>query len=277
MTPRLLRLLSPTTVFLCATAIAQIPNLPDVDAFNPENGHTYRLLFLRPRLTWDNARVVAFSQTLNGVRGHLATITSESEQRFIEQLANSSMWYRETLWLGGFQPSGSPEPDGSWQWVTGEPFTYSNWYRSLLTGELLEPNDDSPYLNDGKGEYLSEMYPDIVGSNGVPTRYWNDNSAKDSGGLGLNNLRPFIIEFTPGYHPRLEGSDLLNWQRSLGFRPGQFKFFHPADFNGDLEIDAVDLQLWRTSVPEPTSTSLLVTVAGLALWLQRAARRRCVV
>src|SRR5690606_1132976 len=31
------------------------------------------------------------------------------------------------VWLGGFQLPGSVEPGEGWSWVTGEPFSYSNW------------------------------------------------------------------------------------------------------------------------------------------------------
>ena len=30
-------------------------------------------------------------------------------------------------WLGGFQGVGVNEPAGGWEWVTGEPFDYTNW------------------------------------------------------------------------------------------------------------------------------------------------------
>lgn len=37
-------------------------------------------------------------------------------------------------WLGGFQPDGSSEPSGGFQWSDGEPFNYTN-------GDTNQPND----------------------------------------------------------------------------------------------------------------------------------------
>lgn len=52
--------------------------------------------------------------------GHLVTITSEDEQRIVEGLiANGT---KNCYWLGGRQVTGR-----EYVWVTGEPFTYSNW------------------------------------------------------------------------------------------------------------------------------------------------------
>lgn len=54
--------------------------------------------------------------------GHLATITSQGENDFI----TGHFWTHDSF-LGGYQPSGSQEPAGGWQWVTGETWSYTNW------------------------------------------------------------------------------------------------------------------------------------------------------
>lgn len=80
------------------------------------NGHYYQL-FSTLR-TWDNARWAA-----EQMGGYLATITSPAENSFVTSLLPDGF----NAWLGGFQPAGSPEPAGNWQWVTGEAFSYVNW------------------------------------------------------------------------------------------------------------------------------------------------------
>lgn len=92
-------------------------------ARNPDNGHHYELVSVP--LSWDAARAAAESRTLAGVRGHLVTITSPTENGFI--VAAFGALLGSSPWIGGFQPAGSPEPAGNWQWVTGEPFSYTNW------------------------------------------------------------------------------------------------------------------------------------------------------
>ncbi len=86
------------------------------------NGHYYEVILVPEGIDWQAAYNAA-----NAAGGYLATITSQAENDFVYSLAsiNTAFWTPgrgETSigpWLGGFQPDGSPEPDGNWQWVTG--------------------------------------------------------------------------------------------------------------------------------------------------------------
>ena len=93
------------------------------------NGHFYEVVYVPERISWTDAKTDA---ELKG--GYLATTTSAEENSFVFSLVTTpACWTSGTPgtslgpWLGGFQPTGSPEPDGNWQWVTGEPFTYTYW------------------------------------------------------------------------------------------------------------------------------------------------------
>jgi len=105
---------------------------------NSANGHYYSAICVPGGITWSNAKMQAEALTHEGMAGHLATITSQSENDFIvttfPEVIADPHW-----WIGGFQPPGSPEPDGNWQWVTGEPFVYTNW--------RLNPPEPSDSLN----------------------------------------------------------------------------------------------------------------------------------
>ena len=79
-------------------------------------------------------------------------------------------------WLGGFQPEGSPEPAGGWQWVTGEPFNYTNW-------TIQEPDNGTGgtenrlHFHDGR----------------TPLPYastWNDARPEA-------NLNSYVVEYVP--------------------------------------------------------------------------------
>lgn len=93
-------------------------------------GHYYEVISEPDGIDWESADSAALAQG-----GYLATITSEAENAFAYSLAalDEDYWTpgRGTTsvgpWLGGFQPEDSPEPDGNWQWVTGEPFAYTHW------------------------------------------------------------------------------------------------------------------------------------------------------
>jgi hypothetical protein len=93
------------------------------------NGHWYELVIDPNAISWDSANAAAAA-----LGGHLATITSAEENAFVYSLISDYSGDPIWPWLGAFQPSGSSEPAGGWQWVTGEPFVYANW----IPGE---PND----------------------------------------------------------------------------------------------------------------------------------------
>jgi hypothetical protein len=63
--------------------------------------------------TWQQAQVDAIKRG-----GHLAAITTPEEQAAVVSIGI----YKE-YWLGGTDSN----IEGQWEWVTGEPFTYSNW------------------------------------------------------------------------------------------------------------------------------------------------------
>jgi hypothetical protein len=227
-------------ILVALVVAASISTAAAVDILNPDNGHYYRTASPRSA-TWEAANLYAFQQVRDGMRGHLVTITSAAEQQFL--MANYGAG--GTYWTGGYQPPGSPEPGGNWQWVTGEPFEYSNWYAAG------EPN------NALGNEFVIELFS--------PSGGWNDTH--------LGKVEPWfpqlfdkqwIVEFTPGYTPVLDGSAFLLWQRSVG-RGG----FSPADFDGDLRVDSDDLALWKeysgdgpqppASVPEPATVVIALT------------------
>jgi hypothetical protein len=95
------------------------------------NGHDYAIVEF-PNETWESASM-DITTTLPGY--HLATITSQSEQDFIYQFFLDTTGGGWDWWLGGFQPV-DPEidPAEGWEWVTGEPWIYTNWSGG-------EPND----------------------------------------------------------------------------------------------------------------------------------------
>ncbi len=103
------------------------------------NDHWYELVYDGNDSCWGDAKIEAESQG-----GHLATITSQGEQDFLEaNVCDSSVW----MWIGGYQDLTDPdysEPGGGWKWVTGEPMDYTHWY-SGSWGEM--PWDTDPPTN----------------------------------------------------------------------------------------------------------------------------------
>ena len=110
---------------IVGTASAQGP------VYNPDNGHSYELVEAKV-ISWENANAEANAKILGRCPGHLATVTTEAEKNFLVVTFELAGWYN--YWLGGFQPDDETSPNVGWQWVTGEPWEYTNWSAG-------EPND----------------------------------------------------------------------------------------------------------------------------------------
>ena len=65
---------------------------------------------------------------LSGWRGHLATFRHAEEEEFVYKIVGlrgqDFSW-----WIGGYRDKTAPagDPSGGWRWVTGEPWSYTNW------------------------------------------------------------------------------------------------------------------------------------------------------
>ena len=154
-----------------------IGNVNAAPVFNSGTGHYYEALYVAPGgsgITWDDARAIADSRSYIGLSGYLATVTSQGENDFL--LANFGVSTLHGYWLGGFQPVGSTEPGGNWQWVTGEAWSYTNWQPG-------EPNDY--YMGEWGGPPAgsSENALHYQFANRTGKLAWNDfpNSAYGSG------------------------------------------------------------------------------------------------
>lgn len=91
----------------------------------PTDRHKYEIF--HDTLTWEEAKAACEAKG-----GHLATITSQEEQKLIESLNTQN----SKLWIGGYKNSA-----GEWCWVTGEPWEYQNWGDG-------EPNNSSNVVAD---------------------------------------------------------------------------------------------------------------------------------
>jgi hypothetical protein len=164
---------------------------PPGPLLNPANGHFYETVTVAGGINWFDAQVAAELRSFQGAPGHLVTITSAQEDEFIatnfpeafpvipdprppgcEGPLTTENTCGFPYWFGGFQPSESPnEPDGDWQWVTGEPFVYTNWSPD-------EPNDF-----DGREEDCVQPFP----NEGPPT--WNDSQCDD------RRIGGYVVEY----------------------------------------------------------------------------------
>lgn len=81
------------------------------DFYKAENGHYYQIF--SEETDWDSARKKCRDEC-----GHLVTILDENEQSIVEGVIQNN-----NCWMGAVRDSAS----GSWKWITGEEFGYTNW------------------------------------------------------------------------------------------------------------------------------------------------------
>lgn len=84
------------------------------------NGHTYQ--FIDEDTTWEEARKMCIARG-----GHLATVTSAEEQKYLEGLFNNINGSERGPWFGAYSDGAYGGDKNDWCWVTGEKWNYTNW------------------------------------------------------------------------------------------------------------------------------------------------------
>ena len=118
---------NPSSVLEERYFIREAPTIPVLWAFEAGgNNHYYRLMYQSIALSWTQAK-----QEAEAMGGYLATLTSAEENAFVfNTVASGAQAWHGNLgpYLGGFQPAGSVEPGGGWQWLNNEgPFSFTAW------------------------------------------------------------------------------------------------------------------------------------------------------
>lgn len=158
---RILKLSAIIATLLAASSAYAVP------IYDAANGHYYEYISSFD-ITWKSANDTSNGKTYLGLGGHLATITSDSENTFVSQIYHGNAYLGATDIVRG-------TPTNSYHWVTGENFNYTNWTPG-------EPNNAS---NSNTGENFVMMWR----STGFSSNYdyylhgdpaqWNDIFNKD--------------------------------------------------------------------------------------------------
>ena len=122
---------------------------------NFDNSSYYKSNFIG--LNWEEASAHAFN---NG--GHLATITSQQENDSV------SSWINEESIFGLYQnlnSSAYSEPNGGWEWVTGELLDYTSWFGN-------EPNNNGGNQHYGVYNFNTVSLWDDQSLTQVTDRKW---------------------------------------------------------------------------------------------------------
>ena len=173
------------------------------EASSGGNDHWYQAVADSSGISWGDASTNAQVQG-----GYLVTLTSQDEASFASDLAfplwsNNSAAWTERFWIGLFQNLASPsysEPAGGWEWVTGEPYLYT---------ELFTPS------NDGGNEHYAHLSVHLASG-------WNDTAgfAEDRGATEVFWMKGgYIIEWDSNPIPEPSTALLLGiGMMGLGMR-----------------------------------------------------------
>jgi hypothetical protein len=212
---------------------------------NPANGHFYELVNAAG-IDWSAARAAASEMTQGGplCSGHLATVTSQEENNFIVSAFTAGALSNK--WIGGFQDgANSSTVNDGWQWVTGEPWSYTNWN----SGEPSNHHHTQGY------EDAVTFWADSGNWNDAPSewQYWN-------GGYVVEyDCRQVIVDIKPGSAP-----NSINL-KSKGVVPVAIlttEDFDAADVNaGTVTLAGIAPAKWEMlDVPEIWDTVLMMYV-----------------
>ena len=172
---------------LAFTAISTVANAqsPNCQALNLNNGNFDGRFYEVVSFTgpWIDAKTAAEARPLRGnVQGHLATINSPAEDRYLHCLVQAAIPGKEA-WAGAKQDDCADEPGCGWKWENGEIIDptnttglhYTNWVAK--PGVPLEPNN----LGGSEDHLAIGRYSDFIG--------WNDE------GSDLTRIGGYVVEY----------------------------------------------------------------------------------
>jgi len=142
------------------------------------HGLNYYEVVIADGINWTAANAAANAKKLNGINGHLATLTTGPEDLFVHGLRNmtpgikNGQFADSELWVGAEQIPPTSAAGDDWSWVNSEgAFSYTNW-------DTDEPND-----NGGDEHFLA------IGIGGAFG--WNDEAS-------LVGIWGYVIEYEGG-------------------------------------------------------------------------------
>jgi hypothetical protein len=185
------------TAFDEATIHGTDPTKADTDGDGLHDGYELgigRFAVVPGSRTWAQAKAHAIAQG-----GTLATFATEGEwNRALLSIGESALYEIGGLWIGATDET----TEGTWTWITGEPFGYANW----ATGQPDNLND-SDYAAvagdlggtfgkwyDYRGTTTRDGYIFETGYSTDPTDPDSDNDGLDDGAEELAGSNPFMAD-----------------------------------------------------------------------------------
>lgn len=160
------------------------------------DGHTYEYVDA-PGIAWQDAQNQASSLAMDGVAGHLVTITSAPENDLVISLLPNLL--DVGAYLGGVRTGVGPALTDGWTWITGEPWSYTNW-------APFEPNNSfENYLTLWLGGTIPQR----------PRGGWNDGESFGGGFISGYVIEWDVPEASVSIFGALAVGALLSCQRKV--------------------------------------------------------------
>lgn len=207
-------------------AFHTIPNDPGVaPVVTTYNGHSY--YFFDRQSTWYAAK-----QLSESYGGHLVTITSAAENSFVSGLAGG-----QSVWIGATD-QGS---EGSFKWVNGETFRYSNWASGEPNNYPSAGEDTENYVhlltdlkwNDSPGCATYPFVCEIDRVNTVFYRYYGTLVPKRQ--IKAIGQSITLLDFVP----TREGYTFLGWSTVSSTSEPEYQPGDTYSADADLDLYAV--------------------------------------
>ena len=172
------------------------PAMPGFTSQQNYNGHSYYRS--TGSMTWTDAR-----QACANMGGYLVTVTTSAENNFIFN-----------LWPSGWIGLTDEVSEGTWRWVTGEPYTWGNWnpgepnnagnedyVQFVGNGKWNDlPNTSLPYVLEF--DYIVDFTPWALVATSI-----TDATGRYSFSRATNPSIEYYISFTPPTLPALTNND----------------------------------------------------------------------
>lgn len=167
--------------------------------------HFYEVVLVNSmNISWVQAAILAQSEG-----GYLASLTSAEENAFVFSLVDDDKYfwgfpddytpdshYRIKIgpFLGGVRVSESEDSLAGWQWLSGEPWDYSNWAQNLNDGVTdRDPRDNTQPNGAGRQNVMGFGELNVP----VPTwgDYWDTVAQYGERGMPSGYNKGFVIEY----------------------------------------------------------------------------------
>ena len=158
---------------------------------NDATGHVFEV-YKANGISWDDAADCADDISVGGATGHLATITSSSENQWvIDQLLNPSLslatpLQQSQVWVGGAQDASATGVGDGWRWVNSEGQFSGTNNNLAIPGYTNWPGNEP---NDGDGTENGQENHLTVGRYAGNFYVWNDE------GAAPGSIGGFIVEY----------------------------------------------------------------------------------